>query len=329
MYALIPTCFPNIAYVGLALGTVIFSVAAGLSEVLLSPTIAAMPSDHPKRDMSTLHSLYAFGVVFAVLVSTAFLAIAGTKNWMYLIMVLALLPLISAFLFMRAPMPDMGTAEASVDKTSGNRHRTVGLLLCFACIFFGSCSENAMSTWISAYMETALGIEKAVGDILGVAMFAILLGLARILYAKYEKNICKVLLVSMIGAVVCYFTVGLSQHVVLSFFACILTGFCTSMLWPGTLIMMDEKIPNAGVAAFALMAAGGDLGASVSPQLIGIVVDSVSASAQGIELAARLGMTPEQLGLKAGMLISTLFPIIGTVAVIIAVRHFSKKERSA
>ena len=62
IYALVPTLFPNIAYLGLLIGTVIFSVSAGLSEVLLSPTIAAIPSDNPQRDMSMLHSLYAFGV---------------------------------------------------------------------------------------------------------------------------------------------------------------------------------------------------------------------------------------------------------------------------
>ena len=57
IYALIPTFFPDIAFVGLLIGTVIFSIAAGLSEVLLSPMIAAIPSKNPQRDMSFLHSL--------------------------------------------------------------------------------------------------------------------------------------------------------------------------------------------------------------------------------------------------------------------------------
>ena len=78
LYALIPTFFPNVAYLGLLIGTVIFSISAGLSEVLLSPTIAALPSDNPQRDMSTLHSLYAFGVFFVATVSTVFLKIFGT-----------------------------------------------------------------------------------------------------------------------------------------------------------------------------------------------------------------------------------------------------------
>ena len=100
IYALVPTLFPNLAYVGLVIGTIIFSVSAGLSEVLLSPTIAAMPSDNPRRDMSFLHSLYAFGVFSMVLFSTLFLKIFGSENWMFLILFLAVLPLLSAILFM-------------------------------------------------------------------------------------------------------------------------------------------------------------------------------------------------------------------------------------
>ena len=36
IYAAVPTFFPQIAYVGLVVGTVIFSIAAGLCEVMLS-----------------------------------------------------------------------------------------------------------------------------------------------------------------------------------------------------------------------------------------------------------------------------------------------------
>lgn len=51
VYAIVPTLLPQYAYAGLVVGTVIFSVAAGLCEVLLSPLVAAMPSENPDRDM--------------------------------------------------------------------------------------------------------------------------------------------------------------------------------------------------------------------------------------------------------------------------------------
>ena len=59
-----------------------------------------------------------------------------------------------------------------------------------------------------------------------------------------------------------------------------------------------------------MMAAGGDLGASVGPQLIGIITDAVIAMPKADMLAAQLSVTAEQLGMKCGMLIGMLFPLI-------------------
>ena len=326
LYALIPTFFPNIAYWGLLLGTVIFSVAAGLSEVLLSPVIAAIPSENPQRDMSFLHSLYAFGVFSVVAVSTVFLKLFGNENWMYLTLFFAFLPLIAAVMFMRSPLPDMQKTDGSANN-DGRRKKNLGLFLCVGCIFFGSCAENTMANWISSYMENALHIDKAVGDILGMAMFAILLGIARILYARFGKNIENVLLVGMVGAAICYLITGFSTNTVLAFIACIFVGLFTGMLWPGALIMMEERILGASVAAYALMAAGGDLGASFAPQLMGIVIDKVSASDFALQIGNSLSLSAEQIGLKIGMVISAIFPIIGVGLLVITIRYFKKNGK--
>lgn len=325
VYALFPRFVPEHAYIGLLIGTVLFSISAGLSEVLLSPVIAAIPSDNPQKDMSLLHSLYAFGVFTVVVISTLFLKFFGAANWMYLTLFWAVLPIVASVMFFLSPMPEMDVSSDG-GSANGTGKRTLALAICVGCIFFGSCAENSMSNWVSTFMENALHVDKTLGDILGMAMFAILLGLARITYAKYGKNIIRVLFAGMIGASVCYLTIGLSDNTVLSFLACILTGLFTAMLWPGTLIMMEENLPGIGVAAYALMAAGGDLGASIAPQLLGIVVDNVAASRYAVELSAASGATPDQIGLKAGMLVTAGFPIIGAVLVVIAARYFKKSK---
>ena len=130
----------------------------------------------------------------------------------------------------------------------------------------------------------------------------------------------------MMGAVVCYLIAGLSPSVILAFFACICMGIFTSMLWPGTLILMEEKIAHPGVAAYALMATCGDFGASVAPQLMGIVVDNISASTFATNLSLSSGMAPEEIGLKVGMLIAALFPILGVLLVIYIKRTLSKTK---
>ena len=306
-YAVLPNIFPQFAYLGLVLGTIIFSVSAGLAEVLISPLVAAMPSDNPEKDMSMLHSLYGWGVVTNVIIASIFFLIFGTENWMFLTLFLALLPLIASFLFFTSPFPEM---DVSSNEKSGVKWGKA-IILCAICIFLGSAAENTMTNWISSFMENALQLPKALGDILGLAVFALLLALTRSLYAKFTPNITKTLLAGMVGAAICYVVIGVSGNVILSFLACILVGIFSAMLWPGTLILMEEKVPNPGVAAFALMAASGDFGASIAPQMLGIIVDKVSASSFAINLSQATSMATDEIGLKIGMLIASVFPILG------------------
>ena len=89
---------------------------------------------------------------------------------------------------------------------------------------------------------------------------------------------------------------------------------------------MEEKIPSAGVAAYALMAAGGDLGASVAPQALGIAVDKISLTEWAGTFGASLSLTPEQVGFKAGMLMAAIFPVLGIALLAYMKRYFGRRE---
>ena len=324
IYALIPAMFPDHAYIGLLIGTFVFSVSAGLGEVLLSPLMAAIPSDNPERDMSILHSLYAYGLLSVILISTVFFYIFGSHNWVYLTLFFAVWPLITAALFIMSPIPKMNLSNPeSKGKKQG---RGFMLALLFLCIFLGAAAEISMTNWISGYMESALSISKTTGDILGMASFAILLGIGRTVYAKYGKNIHRSLLSGMAGASVCYILCAISPNVIVSVIACMMTGLFTSMLWPGTLILMEEKMPNPGVAAYALMATGGDAGGSLAPQLLGIIIDKVSVSNWAGEMSQTLNIGVEQIGMKTGMIMASVFPILGVLLLLYMKKYFKERK---
>ncbi|MBQ8404367.1 MAG: hypothetical protein IJX55_08105 [Clostridia bacterium] len=133
--------------------------------------------------------------------------------------------------------------------------------------------------------------------------------MGRTLYAKSGKNVERVLLLGALGATVCYLTAALSGIAVIGLIACAFTGFCVSMLWPGSLIAAYDRFPDGSVFIYAMMAAGGDLGASVGPQLIGIITDTVAANTSLAGVAAALSLSPEQFGMKIGMLIAAVFPL--------------------
>lgn len=308
IYAIWPLIFPQSAYLGILIGTIIFSASSGLAEVLISPTIAALPADDPDREMSKLHSIYAWGVVAVVLVSTLFLLFVGETYWNFLALGFICVPLAAAILFAKAELPRMETPERTSGAVAFLKDK--GLWLCVAAIFLGGATECTMAQWASGYLEQAVGIPKVLGDVFGVALFAVMLGLGRSLYAQKGENIERVLLLGSIGAAACYLTAALCDIAVLGLLACVLTGFCASMLWPGCLIVSSKRFPQGGVFIYAMMASGGDFGASVGPQLVGLITDGVIKNANAVGLAQTLGITVEQLGMKCGMFIGALFPTL-------------------
>ena len=322
IYALIPLFFPTHAVVGIFIGTIIFAVSGGLGEVLMSPVIASVPSKNPEREMSKLHSMYAWGVVGVIAFSSIFLHFVGYNNWHYLALILGIIPLVSACLFMCSKIPQMETPE----RVSGviDLMKNKELWLCFFAIFLGGAAENTMSQWCSGYLEASLGIPKLLGDIFGLALFALFLGLGRTLYSKIGKNVAKVLFFSAIGATLCYLTAVLTPIPILGLVACALMGLFTAMLWPGSLIVGQERIPQGGVFMFAMMASGGDLGSAIVPQLVGTITDAITLSDFGIKLALELSITPEQLGMKAGMLVGMIFPLIAIFVYFTIMRKYKK-----
>ena len=325
VYAVYPMLAPASAYVGIVLGTVIFSASSGLAEVLISPVIAAIPSENPDREMSKLHSIYAWGVVGVVLVGTVFLWCFGKESWHLLSLLLCLIPTLATLLFWRTEIPMLPTPERASGAVAFLRRGT--LWLCVAAIFFGGAAECIMAQWCSGYLERALEIPKLWGDLFGVAMFSVMLGLGRSLYAKYGRNITSVLLVSGIAATACYGIAALTSLPLLGLLACAMTGLCTAMMWPGSLMVGAEFLPTGGVFLYAMMAAGGDLGASVGPQLVGIVTDAVSTSAYLCEYASKVGLSPDQLGMKLGMLLGMLFPLIATVVYSVIMRRCQREAK--
>jgi len=307
LFALSPNIFPNNIYAGFLIGTIIFSSSGGFVEVLLTPVISALPAKDVDREVSKLHSVYAWSVVVVIIITTLYLFAFGSENWQWLALILTLIPIFSFYLYLRSDIPEMETPEKVGSVLHMLKNKT--LWMCVMVIFLGGAAECTMAQWSSSYLEQAVGIPKAWGDILGVAVFYVMLGLGRTLYSKYGKSIEKILLAGIIATTACYLTAVISNVPMIGLIACAFTGFCASMLWPGSVIVATERFPIGGVFIYAMMAAGGDLGASVGPQLIGIITDAAIEMPQLINMAESMGMALEQLGMKLGMLVATLFPV--------------------
>ena len=78
-------------------------------------------------------------------------------------------------------------------------------------------SELAMAQWASAFTEAALGFSKTVGDLVGPCLFAVAMGVCRVIYGKFgpKMDLTKFMIGSGVLCLCCYLLACLSSSPVL------------------------------------------------------------------------------------------------------------------
>lgn len=277
---------------GLLLSVGLYAVGGGITEVLLSPTVEACPTQNKEKIMSILHSFYCWGVVAVVILSNLFFLIFGIGNWRLLSLLWALLPLLNGIFFLLVPMVELNAEGGSLGIGKLLKKRIFYVL--FILMIASGAAEQSMSQWASIFTEKALGISKTMGDLLGLTLFATLMGMVRAGYARLSDRI-PIRSAMMVLAATCtlgYLAVGLSTNPIINLIGCAVIGFSSALFWPGTFMIAPKACPKGGTAMFALLALGGDLGCSIGPGLVGAV-----SSVLGDKL-------------NLGLLSAVLFPLI-------------------
>lgn len=301
LLAVLPEILPA-PFPGILIAVVFYAIGSGLVEVLVSPIVEACPFENKDGMMSLLHSFYCWGAVGVILGSTLFFAVFGTENWRILTLIWALVPLVNIFQFLTCPI------ERLVEE-GGNLplRRLLRLPLLWLMILLMICSgasEATMAQWASAFTESALGVSKTIGDLAGPCLFAVFMGIARMLYGKMsgKLNLVRTMLFSGILCVACYLLASLSPLPLLGLTGCALCGFSVGIMWPGTISLSSQKCPQGGTAMFAFLALAGDFGGTVSPAIVG----GFSELAGG--------------NLKIGLLTATVFPLLLVAGILILIR---------
>ncbi|MBP3807276.1 MAG: MFS transporter [Eubacterium sp.] len=303
--AFLPDLLPS-PFAGIIVSVIIYAIGSGLIEVLVSPIVEACPFENKEAVMSLLHSFYCWGTFAVILLSTLFFNVFGISNWKWMACIWAVLPLYNIYNFMTCPI------EYLVEDGQG---MSVGELLKSPLFWTGiilmicaGASEISMSQWASAFTESALGIEKSVGDLVGPCMFAVMQGISRVIYGKYGNRIdlTKYMMGSGALCLICYILASVSHNPILSLVGCIMCGFSVGIMWPGTISIMSKRLPFGGTAMFALLAMSGDIGGAVGPGAVGIVTQMANDD------------------LHVGMLSSSVFPFV-LIMMLLLMRRQNKR----
>ena len=295
--AFLPSILPD-PFVGIIISVIVYAIGSGLIEVLASPIVEACPFNHKEAVMSLLHSFYCWGSVGVILLSTVFFTVFGVENWKWLACIWALIPLLNTYNFITCPI------ESLVEDGKGMSIRTLFMTPMFflgiVLMVCAGAAEMSMAQWASAFVESALGISKTIGDLAGPCLFAVTMGISRVIYGKYGSKIelSKYMLGSGALCFACYILAAISHNPVISLIGCILCGFSVGIMWPGTISILSKRLPAGGTAMFALLAMAGDLGGAFGPWLVGIATQMRNDD------------------LKAGVLAACVFPIVLIVSII-------------
>ena len=170
-------------------------------------------------------------------------------------------------------------------------------------------SEASMAQWASAFTESAIGVSKTVGDLAGPCLFALFMGVSRVLYGKFSEklDLTKVMLICEMMCAGCYLLASLSTLPILGLAGCALCGMTVGIMWPGSISISSQKCPMGGTAMFAFLALAGDLGATVSPTMVGIISEMEGGN------------------LKTGLLAATIFPMILVVGLMFLKKKANKE----
>lgn len=307
--AILPELLP-VSFAGILIAVILYAMGSGLIEVLVSPIVEACPFENKDGMMSLLHSFYCWGAVGVILGSTLFFTVFGVENWKILTMIWAVVPLYNAFNFISCPM------ERLVEDGKSMRiSQLLRLPLFWLMILLMVCSgasEASMAQWASSFTESAMGVSKTVGDLAGPCLFAVFMGISRIVYGKMSEklDLTKAMLVCGVLCVICYLMASLSSTSMIGLAGCALCGLSVGIMWPGTISISSQKCPRGGTAMFAFLALAGDLGATISPAMVGNISNMFGGN------------------LKVGLFAATAFPLILIVGLAVQLKG-KRKEKTA
>lgn len=307
--AVFPSVVPS-PFVGLVMAVVLYAIGGGLLEVIVSPMVEACPSEHKDRTMSMLHSFYCWGSVGVILVSTLVFWLFGIQNWRILAALWAIVPIANGIAFINVPIISM--EESTGESTPISQLFKIKMFWIFIVLMCcAGASELVISQWASAFAEKALGISKSLGDLLGPTLFAVLMGLSRVIYGKYGDKIGldRMMILSCALCVIAYLMIALFDSAVIGLTGIAISGFAVGIMWPGTYSKAAGVMKGGGTAMFAFLALAGDLGCTSGPTFAGWT-------------AAVFGDN-----LKVGILCATVFPAVMLMTLLMTRNSLAHKSQ--
>ena len=273
-------------YAMLLFSVLLLGTGAGIIELLTSPVVSTLASDHKAAAMNRLHGFYSIGAVGTIAVCSFFLW--QGLSWRIVCGLIAILPLfcLAGLSMVTVPKLICGPQRTRVRHIVRNRFFIAGIVAIVLC---GSAELGAV-TWLSAYVEKSLGFANWVGG-LSLAIFYIGMTVGRfggsVLAVKMGPH--RLLAMPAVLSIIFILVAVLSPSRWVAICGLICVGLAVSVLWPTTLGMIASRFEFGGVSMFGFVAMCGNFGGVLMPWLMGIVIGTAGYRAGfSVDIAAPL-----------------------------------------
>ncbi|MBO5851591.1 MAG: MFS transporter [Clostridia bacterium] len=296
-----------VIYIAILISVTFMAVGGGITEVILSPLVEALPLNNKSAKMNLLHSFYCVGHILVVVLATLFFKFIGIDFWFIFSLILTLVPIVGILLFINCPIITPQGDDKPVKKLQLFKNKT--FILFFIIMIMAGSMEQAVAQWISFYAEEGLQVDKATGDVIGVLTFATFMFISRLFFGlkKNNFNVGKSLFICALLMVVTIILSAIIPQKFVSLLLFSLSGLFVGLTWPGTYAYAGETFKAGGTVMFSLLALGGDIGCTLGPSLVGVISEFTS--------------------LEIGVLSSIIFPIIMAVLTFILLKRNKNSEK--
>lgn len=307
-------------YVALVLSTVLLAFGAGCIEVVASPLGNCLPDTNKNSGMNLLHSFYCWGHLTIILFVTLFLALADNTLWYIIPLISLSVPILIIVLL------SLSKIDEKKDLLKPNEIKSPfksGLFYVMLLMMISAGGlEQAVAQWTAFFAEAGLGVTRELGNVIGPAVFALLMALTRMFFGLKGNNFNpkKTVLYCSVGCVLSLAVIVFSPLPVISLIGCGIIGIFVGALWPTVLTIASQTFPNAGTKLFAFISLFGDIGCIVGPTIVGTTTGIVENS----DFLMPFTNTPTESGLRLGLLICLLLGVM----LFFLTAYLIKKDRS-